>query len=567
VTAPPGRLLGGRYELGERVGRGGMAEVHRGLDVRLGRAVAVKVLRDELARQPSFHARFRREAQAAASLNAPSIVAVYDTGEDDGVPFIVMEYVEGRTLREVLAEEGRLLPRRALEITADVCAALEVAHRAGIVHRDIKPANVMLTPSGGVKVMDFGIARAAADSSVTVTQTQQVIGTAAYLSPEQARGEHVDARSDLYSTGCLLYELVTGTPPFTGDSVVALAYQHVREDPAPPSSYDPSLTADVDAVVLKAMAKNPANRYRSAAEMRADVLRAAVGEPVLATPVLEPVQTLAPAAAVAPLARAHRGRRAVVLALFGLLLVAIAIGVALLVRAVLGSATDLVPAPNVVGATQQQAAVTLAEAGLRVGRVDQEFNDKPAGTVVRQTPPAQIVVPKGGMVELVVSKGIEQTIVPGAVIGRSQQEAEGLLQQAKLVVGKVVPRDGNLPAGRVLDISPPAGTQLRVGSPVVLTVASGRLQVPDVRGQPQDAAAGALQQAGFSVAIDRRDDPGPPGLVLAQSPVGSLAPRGSTVTIVVSQTPPPPTPAPTTPPPGASQGAGVNPSPGPSPTP
>src|SRR3954466_10618607 len=284
VTDAP--LLGGRYALGETIGIGGMAEVFHGTDVRLGRDVAVKVLRADLARDPAFQARFRREAQSAASLNAPCIVSVYDTGEEDGVPYIVMEYVEGRTLRDILQTKGRLLPQRALEVVADVCAALDVAHTAGIVHRDIKPANVMLTPRGEVKVMDFGIARAVSGTSSTMTQTAAVIGTAAYLSPEQARGEHVDARSDIYSTGCMLYELVTGTPPFTGDSPVAVAYQHVREDPPPPSAYDQSMPPQVDAVVLKAMAKNPLNRYQSADEMREDLLRAAAGQPVLATPFL-----------------------------------------------------------------------------------------------------------------------------------------------------------------------------------------------------------------------------------------------------------------------------------------
>jgi serine/threonine protein kinase len=245
------QLLGGRYELHSPIGHGGMAEVFCGADVRLGRDVAVKVLRADLARDPAFQNRFRREAQAAASLNAPSIVSVFDTGEDEaGVPYIVMEYVEGKTLRDLLLEEGRLLPERALEITADVCAALEVAHAAGIVHRDIKPANVMVNGMGEVKVMDFGIARAMSDASSAMTQTAAVIGTAAYLSPEQARGEHVDLRSDLYSTGCLLYELVTGGPPFTGDSAVAVAYQHVREDPVPPSAYDETLSPEVDAVIL-----------------------------------------------------------------------------------------------------------------------------------------------------------------------------------------------------------------------------------------------------------------------------------------------------------------------------
>jgi serine/threonine-protein kinase len=544
VTGP--RLLGSRYEVGERIGRGGMAEVHRGVDVRLGRDVAVKILRADLARDPSFQSRFRREAQAAASLSAPSIVAVYDTGEDpDGVPFIVMEHVEGRTLRAVLLEEGRLLPRRALEVTADVCAALAVAHRAGIVHRDIKPGNVMLTRSGEVKVMDFGIARAAAGVGTTMTQTAAIMGTAAYLSPEQARGEHVDARSDLYSTGCLLYELITGAPPFSGDSAVAVAYQHVREDPEPPSAYDSSLPADVDAVVLKAMAKNPANRYQSAREMREDALRAAAGEPVLATPVLEPETTLAPAAAVALPAQPSPERRRLVLGAFGLLLVGLAVLVALLVRSVLGNDEGLVPAPEVVGISQEQAVLRLADAGLRVGEVTREFDEQPAGTVLRQTPPDGIVVDEGGAVDLVVSSGVEMAVVPGEVVGRPLEEAERLLAQVKLTVQDTRPQDGNVPAGRVLAISPAPGTQVPAGTPVLLTIASGQLAVPDVRGRSEAEAVAALRGAGFSVGITRQADPGPPGQVLAQSPVGRRAARGSTVTLTVSQTPPPePTPAP-----------------------
>src|SRR3954470_8684599 len=290
MTDPGARRLGDRYEVGPVLGFGGMAEVHAGRDVRLGRDVAIKVLRADLARDPTFQSRFRREAQSAASLNHPAIVAVYDTGEDmqDGVvsPYIVMEYVEGRTLRQVIEAEGRLLPQRALEITGQICTALDQAHRAGIVHRDVKPGNVMLTPSGEVKVMDFGIARAVTGTGATMTQTASIIGTAHYLSPEQARGEHVDARSDVYSTGCLLYELVTGAPPFSGDTAVSVAYQHVREDPVPPSRVESDVSAAMDAIVLKSLAKNPANRYQTAADMRADLERALAGRPVEATPIL-----------------------------------------------------------------------------------------------------------------------------------------------------------------------------------------------------------------------------------------------------------------------------------------
>ena len=280
-------LIGGRYELGELLGRGGMAEVRKGTDTRLGRVVAIKRLRTDLASDATFQARFRREAQSSASLNHPAIVAVYDTGEErstDGSdvaqPYIVMEYVAGRTLREILREGRKILPERALEITSGVLSALDYSHRAGIIHRDIKPGNVMLTPSGDVKVMDFGIARAISDASSTMTQTAAVVGTAQYLSPEQARGETVDSRSDVYSAGCLLYELLTGRPPFVGDSPVAVAYQHVREPALPPSDHDTDLPPEVDAIVMKSLAKRVEDRYQSAAAMRSDIERYLAGRPV-----------------------------------------------------------------------------------------------------------------------------------------------------------------------------------------------------------------------------------------------------------------------------------------------
>src|SRR3954467_7797388 len=281
-------VLGNRYEVGELLGRGGMAEVHLGRDTRLGRVVAIKLLRIDLARDATFQARFRREAQSAAALNHPAIVAVYDTGEEQVVeaggslvslPYIVMEFVEGHTLRELMHDGRPLDVDTALDVTARVLSALEYSHRAGIVHRDIKPANVMMTPNGDVKVMDFGIARAMADASSTMTQTQAVIGTAQYLSPEQARGETVDARSDLYSAGCLLYELLTGRPPFVADSPVAVAYQHVREEPQPPSAFNPAVPEAVDRIVLHALAKDRETRYQSAAATRRDTERDLAGRP------------------------------------------------------------------------------------------------------------------------------------------------------------------------------------------------------------------------------------------------------------------------------------------------
>ena len=278
------RRLGDRYELGSVIGRGGMAEVHVARDVRLDRVVAIKTLRVDMARDSVSQARFRREAQSAASLNHPAIVAVYDTGEDylDGVslPYIVMEYVEGSTLLALTQSGRRLLPERALEMTTGILQALEYSHRNGIVHRDMKPANVMLNRQGMVKVMDFGIARAMGEAGMTMTATSAVIGTAQYLSPEQARGEQVDARTDLYSTGCLLYELLALRPPFIGDSPISVAYQHVQDQPQPPSVFDPQISPEIDAVVLKALAKDREQRYQSADEMRADIERVLSGQTI-----------------------------------------------------------------------------------------------------------------------------------------------------------------------------------------------------------------------------------------------------------------------------------------------
>ena len=279
MTTP--QHLSDRYELGEILGFGGMSEVHLARDLRLHRDVAIKVLRADLARDPSFYLRFRREAQNAAALNHPAIVAVYDTGEAETatgpLPYIVMEYVDGVTLRDIVHTEGPMPSKRAIEVIADACQALNFSHQHGIIHRDVKPANIMISKTGAVKVMDFGIARALADAN-SVTQTAAVIGTAQYLSPEQARGEKVDARSDVYSLGCVLYEILTGEPPFIGDSPVAVAYQHVREDPVPPSQRHNDISPELDAVVLKALAKNPDNRYQTAAEMRADLVRVHSGE-------------------------------------------------------------------------------------------------------------------------------------------------------------------------------------------------------------------------------------------------------------------------------------------------
>lgn len=548
------RVLGGRYRLGAVIGHGGMAEVHRGRDVRLGRDVAIKLLRPELARDPSFQTRFRREAQAAASLNHPAIVAVYDTGEDhsDGVvtPYIVMEHVEGRTLREVLAAEGRLLPQRAMEITGQICAALEQAHRAGIVHRDIKPGNVMVTPAGEVKVMDFGIARAMTGASSTMTQTAAVIGTAHYLSPEQARGEHVDARSDIYSTGCLLYELVTGGPPFSGDTPVAVAYQHVREEPIPPSRVEPEVPAAIDAIVLKAMAKNPANRYQTAAQMRADLERALAGQPVEAAPVLaEDSTTVLPPPPTTVLLRQQQRRP-------GRMLAYIALGVAtvlvflvalLLAGSLLKSGGGDINTPNVIGLPIADARALLAAKGLRTGHVTPAFDNTgkyAAGEVMSQDPQPDILLSKGQSVDLTESKGIEQVLVP-QVLNLTQADAKRTLVAAHLKVGQIIPQNSSQKPGTVLATNPPPGQQVPVNTPIQLTVSTGNVQVPKVVGMTVDQAVQTLQQAGFQVVLNPDTSPGDAHVVSQDPAPGSFAKYGSTVRLQTDAPPPTPTQSPT----------------------
>jgi serine/threonine-protein kinase len=553
-------LIAGRYEIGEVIGHGGMAEVHRGRDVRLGRPVAIKLLRRDLARDSTFQARFRREAQSAASLNSPSIVAVYDTGEDtiDGVttPYIVMEYVDGRTLRDILAAEGRLLPRRALEMTAAICAALEQAHAAGIVHRDIKPANVMVTNSGEVKVTDFGIARALTSSTSTMTQTAAVVGTAHYLSPEQARGEHVDARSDVYSTGCMLYELLTGAPPFTGESAVAVAYQHVREDPVPPSTVEPDVPQAADAIVLFAMAKNPANRYGSAAEMRADIERALAGRPVHARPVSAGSEsTGANMSPTSVLLREPPARRRSA-AYAALAVAALAVFVIALVIArnvVTGNGGDL-NTPSVVGQSYADAQSTLSGQGLRVGTVTDIYSAaQPKGAIVSQDPPAGILLRKGQPVNLVLSEGIEYILIPDGLVGLSQDDAKSALEAAHLKVGRVIQMNSAVPAGQVLSTDPAAGTTVAAGSKVTLTVSNSHVRVPDVTGQDETTATALLQQAGFQVVVKPTAvyNPNKDGQVITQSPVGgTFAASNASVTIYVDELTPTSSTSPTTTPTG-----------------
>ncbi|GAA1905771.1 Stk1 family PASTA domain-containing Ser/Thr kinase [Nocardioides lentus] len=557
-----GQTVGGRYELGELLGRGGMAEVRKGTDTRLGRVVAVKRLRTDLASDATFQARFRREAQSSASLNHPAIVSVYDTGEElssDGSdvaqPYIVMEYVAGRTLREVLSEGRKILPERALELTSGVLSALDYSHRAGIIHRDIKPGNVMLNPSGDVKVMDFGIARAVSDASSTMTQTAAVVGTAQYLSPEQARGETVDSRSDVYSTGCLLYELLTARPPFVGDSPVAVAYQHVREPATPPSSLEDDLDPEIDAIVMKALAKRVEDRYQSAAAMRSDIERYLAGRPVQAPAVaaVAPVDD-APTAAVttttatAPPAEERRGSRTPWFVLLALLLIAL-LGVgAFFLPTLFESEPDQITVPSVIGQNEDTARAELGDLGLRITVTREPDPEIPVDEVIDQDPADGDQVDEGATIALVVSNGPPEVEVPD-VVGDDRADARRELREAGLRV-RVETVASDEDADEVLSTDPGAGARVQEQQVVTLTVSEGPVAVPTVIGLDEASATAAIEQAGFTVRIT--PDPGsaeqPTGTVVDQSPDGDTTqPQGTEIVLFVSTFEPTPTeePSPT----------------------
>ncbi|MCB0906990.1 MAG: Stk1 family PASTA domain-containing Ser/Thr kinase [Nocardioidaceae bacterium] len=557
MNTPEPPVVGGRYQLGELLGRGGMAEVRKGVDLRLGRAVAVKRLRTDLASDATFQARFRREAQSSAALNHPAIVAVYDTGEEmatDGSdvaqPYIVMEFVEGRTLRDILREGRKILPERALEITSSVLGALDYSHRAGIIHRDIKPGNVMLTPTGDVKVMDFGIARAVSDSASTMTQTAAVVGTAQYLSPEQARGETVDSRSDVYSAGCLLYELLTGRPPFIGDSPVAVAYQHVREIAQPPSDHDTELPPEVDSIVMKALAKRVEDRYQSAAAMRNDIERYLGGRPVMAPAVpVAPVTTMLPEydpspatataiAAVEDPPEERKKSRAGWWIAAVLLLAALAAASAFIVPKLLDSSPQEVQVPNLEGKTEQQASAALQNVNLKLGDVTEEASeDVKKGLVLSQDPVKDDYVAPGSSVDIVVSSG-KPTVQMPPVVGMTRQAATRVLEGAPynfVVIAKETEADD--PQGQIVETAPKAGKDLTEGATVTIYYSDGPEQVPNVVGKSEDVARQLIEAAGFTVKVIYDDSPTDQatGTVLEQNPPADApAQQKSQVVIIVT---------------------------------
>lgn len=511
------RTLGGRYEIGTMIGTGGMADVFLAKDKRLSRDVAVKILRSELLRDTTFVSRFKKEALSAAGLNHPGIVSVYDSGEEENsngskTPYIVMEYVSGQTLREIIQRGERLDLNRVITITTGILDALDYSHKKGIIHRDIKPGNIMITDSGDVKVMDFGIARAL-DESATMTNTWNVVGTAQYLAPEQATGSSADARSDLYALGCVFYELVTGRPPFTGDTPVAIAYQHVSAELPKASQLQPSLSEAVDDFLTVALAKNPDHRYQSATSMAKDLVKLSRGEEITTQ---------------LPVTKVPRRKIAIGAAAAALLLIA----ASFIFR---GGEPSVITVPNVIGLTESEARALLDGFTITIQRApDQRI---PKDRISAQLPVATARVEDGSAITLTISDGAGDTTVPTEIVGKSLEEARALLSAVGLRVLRTIPVDSELSPGSVISVNPSPGSTLPAGSAVTLEIASGNVKVPDLIGASEIQARTTLTQAGFLVRIVEASDPTQPeGIVLAQAPqAGETKTLGSFVTVTINK--------------------------------
>lgn len=547
MTAPT--VFADRYQVARPLARGGMAEVYLATDTRLDRPVAVKVMHAELAANTAFVERFEREARAMAGLNHPNMVRVYDYGTDSDSPYIVMEYVRGKTLRELLHDSGMPPPDRAAEVIADVAGALQYAHENGIVHRDVKPGNIMIDTDGTVKVTDFGIAQAPGEDAQQLTQVGAVVGTAAYFSPEQAQGKAADARSDVYAMGCVLYELITGSTPFEGETPWAIAYQHVNDPMAPPSTRNPRVPRDLELITMRAVAKDPNQRYQSAAEMRIDLQRFVHGEAPLYA------GTVVPAATQAALMTSHMDavppvgpgdgpvgeqvpeRRNPLPAILGVILVvaAVAVGAFLLVRALTGGDGGRVEIPDVVGKPATEARVILETAGLVVEVLSEPSDDVPTGRVIRTDPRAGVVAARGDTVKVFASAGAADVSVPD-VVEKNKEEARRILEEAGFVVD-VRTEKSPLEIDLVVSQDPAAGSQAAKGSTVTLVVSAGpdQVTVPDVVGESKATATASLRSVGFDVSVIEQASDAAEGTVLSQLPGGgSKANPGSKVTLTVA---------------------------------
>ena len=513
------KVLGGRYQLGAMIGTGGMADVYIAQDQRLSREVAVKILRSDLAKDSTFVARFRKEAKAAAGLNHPGIVAVYDSGEEPA-PYIVMELVSGHTLRELIHDGERLPVDRALEIGAGILAALDYSHQRGIVHRDIKPANVMITDKGDVKVMDFGIARAMDDLGATLTSTWNVVGTAQYLSPEQALGEVADAPTDIYSTGCLLFELLTGRPPYTGETPVSIAYQHVSGVLTPARQLQPDLPESVEVLLTVALAKKPEDRYISANAMLEDINKIRAGQNISTKIARGPFVT----------------RRTAIISGIAIFATAIAAIVGLSLNG--GSTPSLGnEIPNVVGLTESEARALLPGYTITVQRAPDPRI--PKDRVASQIPLATSQVTKGSAVTLTISDGPGDAIVPDGLVGMSLIDARTALAAAGLVIARTEAAPSDEVQGTVLTVTPEAGSKVTAGTGVVLTIASGEIEVPNLIGVEAIQAKTLLIQAGFLVReFNDYDAAQAIGVVIRQAPdAGTTQTIGKPVTITINKAP------------------------------
>jgi len=583
------RVLAGRYQVGEIIGRGGMADVFEGVDLRLGRKIAIKLLKSDLANEENFESRFAQEAQASAKMAHPTIVRIYDAGEEittdsNGnvrkTPFIVMEYVKGKLLRDLM-HERKLDLGEAVGYAKGVLTALEYSHKAGIIHRDIKASNIMVTEEGQVKVMDFGIARAISDSSATQAHTSGIVGTAQYFSPEQARGEAVDARTDLYSTGVVLYEMLAGRPPFKGDTAVSVAYQHVSEKVTPPSAHNADITPEMDQVVLNALAKDRDERFQTAEEFRDHLLAAANGQalqkkspvtktaPVAAQPtqvidaspteVIGEVQpedffkelgvdvnsnTETSAIRVQTASRSERPSAGVLwgvgsgasVVLIGLIIWLLTLGGTF--QPFLPPANSGIPVADVSGALFDDGAQALRDQGLLVLRITEASDEIPAGVIIRTDPPAGTNVPERTTIEIVVSSGKLEATVP-LLTGLTEEAARAALESVGLVLGVISPANSaSVIKGSVIESVPAANERVPGGSTVNLLVSDGQVQVPNVENLSISDAQRIMQapEVGFSVVIAQPEAcAGTVGtLVATQSIPAGLAPQRSSITLTLN---------------------------------